>query len=145
MMENKPISKMPPIDLAFGVCILSFLHKAIVQITIPQTVKRVPANIKILGISVPLIQNAWYPIFIQGNNEPQSAITRRDKTMVLSLDSLLFIRASLMVFTILHQLERVIVQGFIYLLLRNTQSAQTRKARGQAPCLSRLRLFHQVP
>ena len=100
MMENKPISKMPPIDLAFGVCILSFLHKAIVQITIPQTVKRVPANIKILGISVPLIQNAWYPIFIQGNNEPQSAITRRDKTMVLSLDSLLFIRASLMVFTI---------------------------------------------
>ena len=102
---------MPPIDLAFGVCILSFLHKAIVQITIPQTVKRVPANIKILGISVPLIQNAWYPIFIQGNSEPQSAITRRDKTMVLSLDSLLFIPASLMVFTILHQLERVIVQS----------------------------------
>ena len=58
MMENKPISKMPPIDLAFGVCILSFLHKAIAQITIPQTVKRVPANIRMLGISAPIIENA---------------------------------------------------------------------------------------
>ena len=58
MIENKPINKNIPIVLIFGVCILSFLHNAIAQITTPQTVKRVPANIRMLGISAPIIENA---------------------------------------------------------------------------------------
>ena len=58
MIENKPMKRNIPIVLTFGVCILSFLHNAIAQITPPQMVNRVPANIKMLGISVPIIENA---------------------------------------------------------------------------------------
>ena len=85
MIENTPTSTIMPIDLFFGACNLAFLNNAIAHIIIPHKVNLVPANIRMLGISLPLIEKALYPILMQGNNEPQSIITLRESKIVFLL------------------------------------------------------------
>ena len=75
-------SRLDNVVFRFGSCIFSFLYAAIRKANAPQTAKRVPANIKIEGMSLPSIQNASYPIFTKGYNEPQSAITNKDNTIM---------------------------------------------------------------